>query len=316
MLRLSNRDVPRRDQLAYLHDFVARSVAGLRFTPREEAGFEFDLSCRRLDGDAVVGAARYSPVRGERTRELTADGRRNYMLTIHDQDYEVTVADGTRFHVSRGDIVIVEESLRQTFDLPSTQLIVVVLDRGRIVDLSPAIAKQPIHKLPAAAPGVALLTGYARLLLDSAPLDAAGERLAAGQLHQLAALTLDGVHNRFPRAEVPGVAGARLAVVKKDIASRLTDAALDVTAIARRQGVTPRYIQRLFEREGTTFSQFLRDARLDLARAAIEAADGRTVSAIAFDCGFGDLSNFNKAFRRRFGATPRDVKAMALRGMR
>jgi AraC-like DNA-binding protein len=42
-------------------------------------------------------------------------------------------------------------------------------------------------------------------------------------------------------------------------------------------------------------------------------ADHR-VSAIAFAAGFGDLSYFNRTFRRRFGATPSDLRAQAQRG--
>ena len=32
------------------------------------------------------------------------------------------------------------------------------------------------------------------------------------------------------------------------------------------------------------------------------------MSAIAYDAGFGDLSYFNRNFRHRYGATPRDVR--------
>jgi AraC-like DNA-binding protein len=42
----------------------------------------------------------------------------------------------------------------------------------------------------------------------------------------------------------------------------------------------------------------------------------RTISAIAFDAGFGDLSHFNRLFRRRFGATPSEVRAETLRSSR
>ena len=35
----------------------------------------------------------------------------------------------------------------------------------------------------------------------------------------------------------------------------------------------------------------------------------RTISAIAYDAGFGDLSHFNRAFHRRYGETPSDVRA-------
>jgi AraC-like DNA-binding protein len=38
---------------------------------------------------------------------------------------------------------------------------------------------------------------------------------------------------------------------------------------------------------------------------------GWTVSAIALAAGFGDLSHFNRSFRKRYGATPSDVRAEA-----
>jgi AraC-like DNA-binding protein len=311
MLRLSNRDVPARERLAFLHDFVARSVAGLQFTPQGEGDFEFELASRSLDNGTLVGSARYSAVRGERTRALTADGRSNYMLTIHDSDYEVEVVGGPALHVSRGDIVIVNESLRQSFSLPTTQLTAIVLDERRMAEIAPAVRARPFHHVPAAKPGAALVAGYARLLLADASLDEAAARLAGNHLYQLTALALDSREDRR-RPDLPGIAGARLALIKQDVARNLTDPELDLTAVALRQGVTPRYVQRLFEREGATFGQFLRDARLDLARAALEAGDRRTISTIAFDCGMGDLSYFNKSFRRRFGATPSDIKASAL----
>jgi AraC-like DNA-binding protein len=37
----------------------------------------------------------------------------------------------------------------------------------------------------------------------------------------------------------------------------------------------------------------------------------RAISDLALDCGFGDMSHFNHSFRRRFGATPREVRDQA-----
>jgi AraC-like DNA-binding protein len=37
----------------------------------------------------------------------------------------------------------------------------------------------------------------------------------------------------------------------------------------------------------------------------------RPVSSIAYDVGFGDLSYFNRSFRRAYGATPSDVRSGA-----
>jgi AraC-like DNA-binding protein len=314
MLSLSNHDVPARHRLAFLHDFVARSVAGLEFTPGDDDRFRFEIHCRNLRGATVVGSARYSRVRGERTRELTADGRQNYMLTIHDEAYEVSVTGGRRFGVAAGDIVIVHEGLRQSFDLPDTGLTAIVLDERQMVELVPAISKSPVHHVAAAAPGAMLLAGYAHLLLDGATLDETGAHLAADQLHQLACVVLAG-HPNAVRTDLAGVGGARLALVKEDVARNLSDPELDIATVARRQGVTPRYVQQLFERQGTSFSRYLREARLDRARVILREHDGRTISAVAFDCGFGDLSHFNKAFRQRFGLTPSDIRAAALRAL-
>ncbi|MBL8576675.1 MAG: AraC family transcriptional regulator [Mesorhizobium sp.] len=312
MLRLSNRDVPAGDRLSYLHDFVARSVAGLHFTPRDRAGFAFELASLDLGGGTVVGSARYSAVTGARTRELTADGRQNYMLTIHEAGYEIDLNRGRgNISVATGDVVIVRESLEQTFTMPETSLLAIVLDERRMNALAPAIATQPLHHLPAATPGAALLAGYGRMLLEHSPLQGSAAQLAAEHLYQLAGLALERGKGA-PASEQAGIGEARLALVKEDIARNLSDAGLDIAAVARRQGITPRYVQRLFEREGTSFSQFLRDSRLDLAREAIESSGARTIAAIAFDCGFGDLSHFNKVFRQRFSATPREIKATTL----
>jgi AraC-like DNA-binding protein len=53
-----------------------------------------------------------------------------------------------------------------------------------------------------------------------------------------------------------------------------------------------------------------------LARAYRRLSDARfahrPVSAIAYEAGFGDLSYFNRTFRRTYGATPSDVRARAL----
>lgn len=37
----------------------------------------------------------------------------------------------------------------------------------------------------------------------------------------------------------------------------------------------------------------------------------RSITAIAYEAGFNDLSYFNRAFRRRYDATPSDVWAAA-----
>jgi transcriptional regulator GlxA family with amidase domain len=67
----------------------------------------------------------------------------------------------------------------------------------------------------------------------------------------------------------------------------------------------------LFAGEETTFTEFVLRERLALARRILidPRFAGHTISAIAFESGFGDLSYFNHAFRRHYGATPSDIRA-------
>jgi AraC-like DNA-binding protein len=39
----------------------------------------------------------------------------------------------------------------------------------------------------------------------------------------------------------------------------------------------------------------------------------RSISSVAFGVGFGDLSYFNRAFRRCYGATPSEIRRSAER---
>jgi AraC-like DNA-binding protein len=77
--------------------------------------------------------------------------------------------------------------------------------------------------------------------------------------------------------------------------------------------VTPRYVHKLLEGEGLTFSAFVLGRRL--ARAHRMLSDprfgDRSISSVAFDVGFGDLSYFNRAFRR-YGATPSEIRRAAV----
>ena len=77
--------------------------------------------------------------------------------------------------------------------------------------------------------------------------------------------------------------------------------------LARRAGLSPYHFLRTFERvTGVTPHQYV--LRLRLREAALRLAadpDPIKIVEIAFDAGFGDVSNFNRAFRAEFGMSPR-----------
>jgi AraC-like DNA-binding protein len=141
------------------------------------------------------------------------------------------------------------------------------------------------------------------------------QRMAVGHIRDLVATAVGAAGDAAALAEAGGIRAARLYAIKTDITRRLASHDLSVTAVAARHGVSPRYVQALFETEGTTFSEFVRGQRLARAHQLLDDPHRlRTqISEIAFEVGFSDLSHFNRDFRRRYGVAPSDVRAAAIR---
>ena len=79
---------------------------------------------------------------------------------------------------------------------------------------------------------------------------------------------------------------------------------LTLDTLAQQAGLSRYHFLRTFEQlTGMTPHQYVRRARLRLAAVRL-AADPERVLDIALDCGFGDVSNFNRAFRSEFGVSP------------
>jgi AraC family transcriptional regulator len=78
-----------------------------------------------------------------------------------------------------------------------------------------------------------------------------------------------------------------------------------IASLARHAGLSPFHFLRTFERlTGVTPHQYILRARLRHAATRL-LTDRTRVLDVALDCGFGDVSNFNRAFRSEFGASPR-----------
>ncbi len=86
---------------------------------------------------------------------------------------------------------------------------------------------------------------------------------------------------------------------------------IELVNIAKQAGVSAFHFLRLFSKVlGVTPHQYLVRSRLRHA-ARLLADDPRSITAIAFDVGFGDLSNFIRTFHRAAGVSPGRFRAMA-----
>ena len=143
------------------------------------------------------------------------------------------------------------------------------------------------------------------------PVSAQLAAAVATHLTELIELSLDPSGCAGLPGAADSVRAARLTSIKADIHRNLTDSSLTTAALAARHGITVRYLHKLFEDEAMTVSHYVLEGRLALARQLLSnpRLAERTISSIASDAGFGDLSYFNRTFRRRYSVTPSDVRS-------
>lgn len=188
------------------------------------------------------------------------------------------------------------------------------LQRSLLKPLLPDVEAALMREIPANNEALKLLTAYIVTLdqTEAAP----GPELAhniSQHIADLVALAIGTSGDVSHVARCRGLAAARLATIKRWTLARLGDPDLNISLVAASSGVSPRYVQRLFEAEGTTFRAFVLSYRLKLAhrRLANPGLIGRTISDIVFACGFGDLSYFDRCFRAVYGERPSDVRHRA-----
>ncbi|GAA4334656.1 acetamidase/formamidase family protein [Pigmentiphaga soli] len=94
------------------------------------------------------------------------------------------------------------------------------------------------------------------------------------------------------------------------IEARLDDPTLSQAAIVEEQGLSSRYLQKLFESTGHSFTQYLRKRRLERCRADLSnpLLSALSISQVCFRWGFNDAPHFSRAFREEYGMTPREFR--------
>ena len=213
-----------------------------------------------------------------------------------------------------GDAVLKRSSDMSVFDRPSLGGSFSIRIPHAV--LSSLVDDAVMRLIPRDTVALKLLTAYTGPLLDQDGLETLEvQRLVVAHVHDLVALILGATGDAAEVAESRGVRAARLRSAKAYIVENSSRRDLSVGTVAAHLGVTPRYLQKLFENDGGTFSAFLLAQRLASAHRMLTQPKFAqcAVSVIAYDAGFGDLSYFNRSFRQRYGATPRDIRQTAAR---
>jgi AraC-like DNA-binding protein len=246
-----------------------------------------------------------------RTPELLADGDDDLALLINGSGAMVSTALGQEASVGTGEALLMLNAVPSAMTF-SERSSVVLVPRTALAPLVTDAEDKAMRIIPRHNDALRLLVSYMQTLHGDLAITTPGlNGAAATHVYDLVALALGASRDGGAVAQQRGLRAARLAAIKADMLARAGDRNLSLAAVAARSNISPRAVQLLFETEGITFSQFLLGERLARAHRMLTHPRyaATTVSAIAFAAGFGDLSHFNRDFRRRYGATPKEVRA-------
>jgi len=201
------------------------------------------------------------------------------------------------------DVVIATQSRPLSVRIPRAIL------ESRIADVDARISR----RIPSNIEGLSLLISYVDAIRLAELMNPALCDLAVSHVYDLVALILGAKGDARHLAQQGGARAARLAAILREIERRSGDPSLSAITIALLLGITPRYVHLLLEESGKSFTHHVLERRLQRAAALLRDPQwsNSKIAGIAAEAGFNDLSYFNRAFRRRFGTTPSDIRAEA-----
>lgn len=316
IFRFSTDEFPvhaRDDAVREMHERSTLPTKPEPVEPLSDKPLTLNITQWALPGMGIMSGT----LRGVRThvrpRPFAPTGVENIFLDLSWGGASVIKRCGERTVVSGGDAsVAIRGAKGYTIARPGqVQFMGLRLPLVALAPLVSDLDRLEVRMIYRGNPALKLLRRYVRAITkDGALTTFELQRAAVSHVYDLSALALATTTNASQLAQNRGVRAARLEVIKADISAHLDDEGLGVVLVAYRQGITVRYLQKLFEADGTSFSEFVISQRLAKAYHLLTspASSKLTISSIAYNVGFKDLSYFNRAFRRRYGLTPSDVR--------
>ena len=98
--------------------------------------------------------------------------------------------------------------------------------------------------------------------------------------------------------------------VKRFIANQLSDTELNTEVISRAVGLSPRYINNLFNEDNTSLMRYLTKQRLSRSRhyLATSLYSYLSITEVAIKSGFSNMAHFSRIFRQAYGLSPSDYR--------
>jgi AraC-like DNA-binding protein len=310
-LRVTNGAARDKGSIDAFLEIWGRKILRMEMAPLDDHPLDIDLLLRSLPGFAMA-TGRLSPMHNNHTAALVDND--DLILVVVQHGVGEVSQHGRVAMVAAGQAVLTANGAPGTFSgLTPTHVVNFRLSRNllrpHVADLDGLVAKP----IPNDDRMLQLLLSYANVLGSPHELKTPKLRqTVAMHMHDLAALLLGG-DSSGPHTQ--GLRAARLRSIKDDILERIGQPGLSIGDIVKSQQISESYIRQLLAEDGTTFTDLVLEERLARSHRMLNdpRSENLLISAIAYEAGFGDLSYFNRTFRRRFCASPSDIRRAARR---
>lgn len=296
---------------------LSSGYARLHADAAPEMPFEGALKIILLGHTSIGSIAGTVRTISRNAEDIAAENTDNVVLLFNSGHDRIRIEQkGKGIDCAAGGAVLIEQCEPSTIKMAARKtcgLVAIQVPRRYALRENPDIENRFLTA--ASTTALALARAYVDILLNqSGADDAAIPRLAGHHISDLVAAAV-GSDSLDRETHSPGLRAARLETIRRDLDRHFLEPTFSLTALARRLGVTPRYVQALFAEAATSFTDELTKRRLVRAHDMLASARyaHMNVTDVAHECGFSTVSHFHRMFRRRFEKTPGAVRGKAVR---
>jgi AraC-like DNA-binding protein len=315
-ISISTQTFPQQKRLAMWREIYGRNIGNFDIEPIGDVPFHAEVTFHQLPGIGIAIGSR-SAAHYRISRELARRGRDIIVLAMLRSGVATTTQFGKEVTCCVGNAVVLTSTDPSTSTLHSYgSFVTFAFSRPAIEAVVPDLSTKLAQHIRSDNAALRLLMRYLDVMPVEGGLAPEVARSVSTHILDLAALAIGAGGDHAEIARQRGAKAARLSAIRSDILAELGRHDLSVEVMAARHGISQRYVGKLFEEDGTTFKAFVLAERVAKAyRMLIDQRYGHlSIMQIAYDSGFGDISYFNRTFRRVHGATPTDIRESAIRG--
>lgn len=281
----------------------------LRVTAPADAGFRVRVDSARV-GPVTVARIRGTPhhVSREACRITSADSDL-FKVILHQGGSAYAAQDDHRCLANPGDLMVFDTGRPYELSVvDACDVVVIGLPRAMLGPNADLISRRVAVPQPCDSGTRAVIARFLSGLADH--IDDLPGTPGIHLADALASLIVTAFTDSRPEVEV--TSGLADRIIAYTLAN-LGDPALSVEAVARRHGISPRYLHELFRPRGITFAAWVRRERLTRIRRNLQdpALATRTTAVIAARWGIHDPGHLSRALKKEFGLTAVEIRNSA-----